>query len=132
MYLFFDTETSGLPRFRRAPAWMLPNWPRAVQLGWVLTDDQGQEVQAKCLTIRPSGFHFAADAVARHGITEAEAFETGSHLHEVLDLFSDDLQRADVLIAHNIQFDRKVMQAEFLREKRKNLFRGGHSSRSSS
>ncbi len=32
MYLFFDTETTGLPRNWHAPASDLANWPRLIQL----------------------------------------------------------------------------------------------------
>lgn len=32
MYLFFDTETTGLPKNWKAPVSDLNNWPRLVQL----------------------------------------------------------------------------------------------------
>jgi len=115
MHLFFDTETSGLPRFRRAPAWLLLNWPRAVQLAWVLTDDQGTEIHADCQTIRPGRFRFAAEAIARHGITEEQARAAGEPLHDVMGCFAADLVQAEIVVAHNIQFDLRVVQAEFLR-----------------
>jgi len=38
MYLFFDTETTGLPRNYKAPATDLANWPRLVQIAWLLAD----------------------------------------------------------------------------------------------
>lgn len=36
MYLFFDTETTGLPGSWSAQATDLENWPRLVQLAWIL------------------------------------------------------------------------------------------------
>ena len=32
MYLFFDTETAGLPRNKKTPISNLKNWPRLVQM----------------------------------------------------------------------------------------------------
>jgi len=35
MYLFFDTETTGLPKKWKAPITDLDNWPRLVQLAYL-------------------------------------------------------------------------------------------------
>jgi len=32
--LFFDTETTGLPKNWKAPVEQLDNWPRLVQIAW--------------------------------------------------------------------------------------------------
>ncbi len=47
MFLFFDTETTGLPRNWQAPLEDLDNWPRLVQLAWLLMDENGKEVKAR-------------------------------------------------------------------------------------
>ena len=47
MYVFFDTETTGLPNDYDAPASDTDNWPRIVQLAWALTDKSGNEVRAQ-------------------------------------------------------------------------------------
>jgi hypothetical protein len=36
MYLFFDTETTGLPKSWKAPVTDVNNWPRLVQLAFLL------------------------------------------------------------------------------------------------
>jgi hypothetical protein len=41
MYLFFDTETTGLPKNWKAPVTDLNNWPRLVQLAFLLFDNNG-------------------------------------------------------------------------------------------
>ena len=41
MYLFFDTETTGLPkRWKCTVNETLENWPRLVQLAWIMYDDR--------------------------------------------------------------------------------------------
>ena len=44
MYLFFDTETTGLPKNYKAPASDLNNWPRLVQLAYHLYDNDGNKI----------------------------------------------------------------------------------------
>ena len=51
IYLFFDTETTGLPANFGAPATDLGSWDsaRLVQLGWILEDDRKGE---RAMTLR--------------------------------------------------------------------------------
>jgi DNA polymerase III subunit epsilon len=115
MLLFFDTETSGLPRSHQAPVSDLANWPRIVQIAWLLTDRQGTTHQAVEAIIRPEGFSIPADAARVHGITTARAIAEGQPLPQVLNQFLAALRQADTLIAHNLAFDEKVLGAELLR-----------------
>ncbi len=123
-YLFFDTETTGLPKSYRAPVWFLSNWPRVVQVGWQLTDGSGSEINSGCRTIKPGGFAFDERAIALHGITPELAALEGGQLKNVLSEFCEDLKRADVVVAHNIQFDTMILRAEFIRNWSRNHFRG--------
>lgn len=123
MFLFIDTETSGLPRFRRAPIWLLFNWPRTVQLGWILTDNEGNEIKSTCKTIRPGRKQYSSVSVAIHGISHEEARKTGSVRREVLEEFTEDLQKAQEVVAHNIEFDYRVLRAEFFRSWKPDSFK---------
>jgi DNA polymerase III subunit epsilon len=115
MYLFFDTETTGLPRKWRAPVTDFANWPRMVQVAWVLTEEDGKEVGSGSHIIRPSGFLIPEDASRVHRITTQRALEEGEELVSVLSRFAADLARAEVLVAHNLSFDEMIVGAEFLR-----------------
>ena len=46
MYLFFDTETTGLPHDYQAPVTLLHNWPRLVQIAWILSDAEGNTIES--------------------------------------------------------------------------------------
>ena len=115
MYLFLDTETTGLPLDWKAPVGQLDNWPRIVEIGWILTDKDGQEIESETIILKPDGFKIPADASAIHGITNEIANEKGQDRVDVLKKFSDLLSKATVLVAHNIDFDKKVVHAEFMR-----------------
>ena len=82
--LFFDTETTGVPRNYKAPASDLQNWPRLVQLAWLLTDAEGREIKSAEHIVRPEGFEIPAPAQKVHGISTAAALSEGVPLRDVL------------------------------------------------
>ena len=114
-YLFFDTETTGLPRNWQSSASDLENWPRLVQIAWVLYEN-GVETSSRDFIIKPEGFSIPIDASNIHGITTERAEREGASLQLVLNEFQDLVARADFLVAHNISFDEKIVGAEFLRK----------------
>jgi DNA polymerase-3 subunit epsilon len=119
MYLFFDTETTGIPRSHDAPASDVANWPRLVQIAWVLTDESGNEPRSQAFIIRPDGFEIPASAARVHGITTETARRLGIEVGHALTAFTEDLAAAEILVAHNVQFDERVVGAEFHRAGRK-------------
>ena len=115
MYLFFDTETTGLPKNWKAPVTDLNNWPRMIQLAYLLADAEGKKIAGRDYIIKPVGFTIPEDAAKIHGISTERALKEGVELMTVLLEFQAALGQADCLVAHNISFDEKIMGAEFLR-----------------
>ena len=56
--VFFDTETTGLPRDYNAPSSKLDNWPRLVQLAWIVSDYDGNVISSENHIIIPNGFEY--------------------------------------------------------------------------
>lgn len=113
--LIFDTETSDLPRDWRRPASDVDNWPRLVQVAWVVCD---LKLRAKCkyvTLIRPDGWEIAPGAARVHGISTQRALKGGVPVADVLPAFDAELQASSLVVAHNLQFDEAVMSAEFIR-----------------
>jgi DNA polymerase III subunit epsilon len=115
MYLFFDTETVGLPRSWKAPVTDLNNWPRLVQIAYLVYDGSGNLVSSKNSIIRPDGFTIPRDASRIHGITTEIASVRGIPLGSVLSDFQMQMGSCSHLVAHNMSFDEKIVGAEFLR-----------------
>lgn len=116
MYLFFDTETTGIPKNYNAPINDLNNWPRLVQLAWVIYDENAEKKTGANFIIKPEGFEIPREAANVHGITTEKAIETGRPLIEVLKEFAAAVGGAKLLVAHNMNFDEKIVGAEFLRK----------------
>ena len=121
MYLFFDTETTGVPKNYKAPPSDLLNWPRVVQLAWVVTDEQGRELKATNHIIRPDGFVIPEVVSRIHGITTDMAMRDGVELKVALDEIEADMLAAAKLFAHNMSFDENIVGAELLRAGRVNV-----------
>lgn len=102
MYLFFDTETTGLNR----------RSDRIVQLAWILTDQFGREISREDNIIKPEGFSIPPQASKIHGISTALASEVGKELSEVLNRFCKAFSKAEYAIAHNINFDLPIIKEE--------------------
>ncbi|MBP5360753.1 MAG: SEL1-like repeat protein [Bacteroidaceae bacterium] len=114
-FIFFDTETTGVPRDYNAPASNTRNWPRLVQLGWIVTDEEGNVLSQGNEIVKPEGFVIPADAARVHGITTERAQREGKPLREVIEAFLKDAERAKCIVGHNISFDQKVVGAELYR-----------------
>lgn len=115
MMLFFDTETTGLPQNCYAPVTQTNNWPRMVQLAWLEYDNQQNLISEANHIIKPDGYTIPSEVVAIHGITTEIALQKGSELSSVLSELSAIIDRSSVLIAHNMDFDEKVIGAEYIR-----------------
>ena len=115
MYLFFDTETSGLPKNFNAPYTDMDNWPRLVQLAYCVADEDGKVIESNSVIIKPNGFKIPTQASDIHNITTARAMKEGIDLFEALNLFSEAIEDVDLVIAHNYSFDSNVIGAEFHR-----------------
>lgn len=115
MYVFFDTETTGLPRRYNAAPEELDNWPRVVQMAWLAYDRKGKNISKNNFIIKPDGFTIPDDVARIHGISTAIAEKKGVPLKNALREFSKESKNASVLVAHNINFDFPILKAEFLR-----------------
>ena len=115
MYLFFDTETTGLPRNWKAPVTDLNNWPRLVQLAFLYYDEKGNKINGSNFIIKPDGFKISTEVSKIHRITNERALSEGVPLKSVLDNFQNILSQSKYLVAHNMSFDEKIIGAEFLR-----------------
>jgi DNA polymerase-3 subunit epsilon len=117
MYLFFDTETTGLPKNWKAPVTDLNNWPRLVQLAYLFHDENGNIISNGDYIIKPEGFTIPTDASRIHGISTERANQEGKALQAVLQDFQSLIDQAEYLVAHNMSFDEKIVGAEFLRNR---------------
>jgi len=126
--LFFDTETSGLPK-RRGRAFdysRLENFDgaRLVEICWIITDKTGIILENKSFLVKPQGFEISAEVSNIHGILHSEALSQGVPIKDILTIFQLHVEKHAVrkLIAHNIEFDINILLSEIYRDSSENLF----------
>ncbi len=114
-YLFFDVETTGLPKNYKAPITDSGNWPRLVQIGWAIYNGLGERLKEQEYNIKPVGFIISKEVSDIHRVTHEIAMKTGKDLLEVITEFQKDAESSTHLVAHNINFDIKIIGAELHR-----------------
>ena len=113
--LFFDTETTGLPKNWKAPVHQLDNWPRLVQIAWQVYNSNGDLLEEHEYVIKPLGFIIPSEASAVHKITTQKALKIGQDLLTILKVFKSSVKDCGLLVAHNYNYDYNVMGSELLR-----------------
>jgi DNA polymerase III epsilon subunit-like protein len=112
LVLGIDTETSGLVR----PGGSVNDQPHIVQIAAKLCDpDAITPVASFHAIIRPDGWTIEPEAARIHKISEAEAYRVGIPLTAALVMLQALVEKARVIVAHNMEFDRALISAELAR-----------------
>lgn len=105
MILFFDTETTGI----RKGGFI----PRVVQIGALLTDNNGKTLSELNVLLYPEGFeNVPVEASNVHGFTTDTLKQRGVDGFSALNVFFELFKHADVVVAHNAEFDMDLIQIE--------------------
>jgi len=112
--LLLDTETNGLPKNRYAPI-SEPGWPAILQLSWAIysVEEDGRMIaeakQDVGVSLDPA-IPWDAGAAKIHGLSEYEG-RHGTPAITVLTELAAALRTVDVVVAHNLEFDKPVIRA---------------------
>ena len=116
MYLFFDTETTGLPKNWSAPVTDTANWPRIIQLAFALFNEEQECVFKYCELIKPEGWTMPTDKFwTDHGYSHEKSEREGVPIIAAILEIKAAIEKCEFIIAHNINFDQKIVGAEFIR-----------------
>ena len=118
--LVIDTETSGLPKDKKASPVEYDKWPRIVQVGAILykcpyENRPGRVLKRYTSLVCCDGWSIDPGASKVHGITEEVAKTNGKHIGDVLDELTKLSRKADAICCHNVAFDVPVILAEYHR-----------------
>lgn len=108
MICFFDTETSGVPN-KKSPRLELQ--PHIMQLAISLYDSERRPVyEVSTLVALPEDATCAPEALATHGITPELSRKYGVTPVQAIALLRYACMRAELVVAHNFQFDEKLIE----------------------
>jgi DNA polymerase III epsilon subunit-like protein len=120
--LVFDTETSGLPE-KAASIYDKSKWPYIIQLSYILYDMSNNSALIKNnyikidndVIITPESFNI-------HHISREILNSQGINIVPALKEFNECLKRCDIVVGHNISFDKRLIFVECLRHNVKQYF----------
>lgn len=113
MILFYDTETTGLPLWRKPSEH--PDQPHICQLAALLTDDEGNGYGSMDMLIRPDGWTIPDEATEIHGISTEKATQGGVPANIAIGAFLGMWRKSDIRVAHNESFDARLVRIQLKR-----------------
>ena len=131
VYLVLDTETSDLFLFNEIDpktgkkvtvAADDPRQPRLAQACMLFCDKQFNLLHEFTGYVKPDGWKMMPGATEANGLTTEFLMEHGRPITEVLDVYERAIAAGLTVIAHNAQFDTKMMRGELRRADRPDHF----------
>ena len=106
--IFFDTETTGLPEWKKPSG--DASQPHLTQLAAIVCDTETQKIHAAIdLTIKPDGWVIPDEVAELNGITTEYATEYGISEEQAINAFIE-LWDGCHRVAHNRTFDQRIIR----------------------
>lgn len=126
-FLFIDTETTGIPKRWNLPYSETGNWPSAVQVAWIIYDENAQEIERENFYIFNNDLKISSKSLKIHGITKEFLSKNGQERKTVLEKLSSDIKKFQPLITgHFTEFDIHTLSCDFYRANLENPFLKSH------
>ena len=115
--LVFDTETTGLPSERNPSIFEPDKFPYIVQISYILynTEDTLHVPLIRDYLINVNDIIISQGSINIHKITQEMSNTKGVQIKEILEEFNNILLQADIIIGHNIEFDKTLIMVECIR-----------------
>lgn len=123
--LILDTETTGLPDYKnklmKTPKWYNV-YPDIVQISWIMYDNETMkqlDIQDHIINI---GYNIPEESSRIHGITNEIMLSKGKPFTDILPSLIGVLKNTDVLVCHNLDFDKKMVISNMMKHGCINIF----------
>jgi DNA polymerase III epsilon subunit-like protein len=87
-----------------------------MQIAWIVFDVNGDLIKIENHLLKQEK-EIPYEAVKIHGISTEKANSEGKWPEVVLSMFLKDIEHANLIVAHNTEFDLPIIEAEFIRNK---------------
>lgn len=116
MFLHVEADLYNTATFSDKKSWKeVDNWPRLLEIAYIICNTAGEEVIGASSLITPKGFTIQPRPECCRHLTQEKLLISGSPLALILGIFMDTAIEIDYFIAHNIRFDIGVVKAEMHR-----------------
>ena len=115
--LVFDTETSGLPE-KNASIYEHSKWPYIIQISYIFYDMSNNNAIVKDNYIKiNNSIVISPESIEKHNLTHEILNAKGININYAMKEFNEYLKIADVVVGHNISFDKRMVFVECFRHK---------------
>jgi len=117
--LIFDTETTGLPEGRNPSIYETQKWPHIIQLSYIVYDSETNDI----VTLEDDYISIGDDVIIQpesqkvHNISRELLSSKGIPIEQVLEKFNKFSDMSDMLVGHNVSFDKRMVMVEGIRNK---------------
>lgn len=117
--LIFDTETSGLPEGKNPSIYETQKWPHIIQLSYIIYDSETNDI----VTLEDDYISIEDDVIIQpesqkvHNISRELLSSKGIPIEHALEKFNRFSDMSDVLVGHNVSFDKRMVMVEGIRNK---------------
>ena len=122
--LVFDTETTGLPVGKNPSILETEKWPHIIQLSYVVYDTTKHNLK-ECvdeIIYVPKDINISEESISLHGINHDISKMKGINIKQAINGFNKHLKECDLVIGHNISFDKRMVMVESIRKKMSQFF----------
>jgi len=121
--LIFDTETTGLPE-KYASIRDYEKWPYIIQLSYIIYDTSNNSLHTisdNYIKIDKS-INISEESEKITGISREILNSKGINIKQALYDFNNALKMSDIIVGHNVSFDKQIVMVECFRNKINNNF----------
>ena len=113
--LVVDTETTGLPEKGNPSIFsQKEKWPHIIQLSYLLYDTDMNKIISCVDEIIKLDYHIpiTSESIKIHGINRTTSHRKGINIHKALLGFYEAFEACDIVVGHNISFDKRMIMVE--------------------
>lgn len=123
MYLIFDCSALAGKTDYKANFTETNAWPRLIHISWILLNDEYKPIGDADYIVDSKNFIIDDKSKEKAHIDDDDIAKKNMAVDEILDKFSESVEKAEYIFAHNLNYNENILGAEYVRNKKSiNMF----------
>jgi DNA polymerase III epsilon subunit-like protein len=123
MYLIFDCSALAGKTDYKANFTETNAWPRLIHISWILLNSEYKPIGDADYIVDSKNFIIDDKSKEKAHIDDEDIAKKIMSVDEILDKFSESVEKAEYIFAHNLNYNENILGAEYVRNKKSiNMF----------